>query len=86
MEQLITHKPYTLNSMSAPLEARFSVLSLEDLRKIQDKKDKEEQKLDLDPACSFMENDKKALDRLVSATVVDIVKSKRKAGRPKKQH
>ena len=83
MERLITSKPYNLYSQP-PLEAHFGTLSLEDIRKIQAKHDAEEKKVDLDPVCSFMEQDKKNLDRLISATVVDIVKSKRKAGRPKK--
>jgi hypothetical protein len=82
MEHLISTKPYTMNRHQ-PLEAHFGTLSLEDLRNIQQKRDKEEQKVDLSPECIFMENDKKQLDRLISATVVDIVKSKRKAGRPK---
>lgn len=85
MEQLITHKPYTLNSVSAPIEARFATLSLEELRNIQTKREKEEQKLDLDPACAFMANDKAKLDKLISAVVVDVVHSRRKVGRPKKQ-
>lgn len=84
MEQLVQHKPYQLN-YSQPIEAHFGTLSLEDLRKIQAKRDKEEQKVDLDPIASFMADDKKNLDRLISATVVDIVKAKRKVGRPKKQ-
>ena len=80
MENLISSKPYNVNSAS--VEAHFATLSLEDLRKIQQKK--EEEKLDLSPECAFMANDKKNLDKLVSATVVDIVKSRRKPGRPSK--
>jgi hypothetical protein len=81
MEQLITSKPYTINHHQ-PLEAHFATLSLEDLRKIQQKK--EEEKIDYSPECEFMRDDKKKLDKLVSATVVDIVKSRRKPGRPTK--
>lgn len=83
MEHLITSTPYTMNKHQ-PLEAHFGTLSLEDLRNIQQKRDKEEQKVDLSPECAFMEHDKKQLDKLISATVVDIVKSRRKPGRPTK--
>ena len=85
MERFLSNKPYTLNSQ-APIEAHFATLSLEDLRKIQAKREEEEKKVDLSPECAFMENDKKALDKLISAVVVDTVKSRRKAGRPKKSH
>lgn len=81
MEQLITSKPYTMNQV-ASVEAHFATLSLEDLRKIQQKK--EEEKVDYSPECEFMRDDKKKLDKLVSATVCDIVKSRRKPGRPAK--
>lgn len=83
MERLLTNKPYTLNAQPT-VEAHFATLSLEDLRKIQSKREEEEKKVDLSPEALFMENDKKQLDKLISAVVVDTVKARRKVGRPKK--
>lgn len=83
MERLITSKPYNLNAQPT-VEAHFATLSLEDLRAIQSKREEEEKKVDLSPECAFMENDKKSLDKLISAVVVDTVKARRKVGRPKK--
>lgn len=83
MERLIQNKPYNLNAQPT-VEAHFATLSLEDLRKIQAKHEEEEKKVDLSPEALFMENDKKNLDKLISAVVVDTVKARRKVGRPKK--
>lgn len=84
MERLISTKPYNLN-YSQPVEAHFGTLSLEDLRKIQAKREEDEKKVDLSPEADFMSNDKKQLDKLISAVVVDVVHSRRKVGRPKKK-
>lgn len=75
----LSHRPYNL--VSAPVEAHFSTISLEDLRKIQAKREAEEQKVDYSPEVAFMAEDKERLDKLISAVVVDTVAVRRNKGR-----
>lgn len=73
------YRPYNLHSV--PVEAHFATLSLDDLRKLQAKRETEEQKVDLSPEAAFMVDDKKNLDKLITAVVVDTVNAHKKQGK-----
>lgn len=79
----LTHRPY--NIVSAPVEAHFSTISLEDLRRLQAKREAEEQKVDYSPEVAFMADDKQRLDKLISAVVVDTVAVRKNKGRLPKE-
>lgn len=81
----MSSRPYQLFANARPIEPQIGVMALDDLRHIQHKLDDEEKKIDICPEAMFMANDRKALQGVVSGVVSDILKSKRKAGRPKKQ-
>lgn len=78
-----SNKPYNLN-FGRNVEPNIGRLTLEELREIQKRQEENEKKIDLDPVCDFMKNDKQQLQKVIVGTVTDIVKSKRKPGRPKK--
>ena len=77
-------RPYQLFANARPIEPQIGIMALDDLRHLQHKLDEEEKvPTELCPEAMFMAHDSKAVQSVVSGVVSDILKSKRKAGRPK---